>query len=90
MRTDEEYENTIYIEIFKDVIDLLNSKNSENEALKSAVDNSTKEFLKLHDDYQEQKAEIERLELENKMLSQKRVNLSRKQEPKQSKSLPIG
>ena len=37
---------------------------SEYEAVVSAVDNSTQEFLKLHDVYQEQKAEIERLEEE--------------------------
>ena len=32
----------------------------EIEALTNAVDNSTKEFLKLHDKYQEQKAEIDK------------------------------
>lgn len=35
---------------------------SEYDAVVSAVDNSTKEFLKLHDDYQEAKREVERLE----------------------------
>ena len=35
---------------------------SEYDAVVSAVDNSTKEFLKLHDAYQEQKKEIERLQ----------------------------
>lgn len=35
---------------------------SEYDAVVSAVDNSTNEFLKLHDAYQEQKAEIERLQ----------------------------
>lgn len=34
---------------------------SEYDAVVSAVDNSTREFLKLHDTYQEQNAEIERL-----------------------------
>lgn len=34
---------------------------SEYDAVVSAVDNSTKEFLKLHDDYQEAKSEVERL-----------------------------
>lgn len=34
---------------------------SEYDAVVSAVDNSTKEFLKLHDKYQEQMAENERL-----------------------------
>lgn len=34
---------------------------SEYDSVLSAVDNSTKEFLKLHDTYQEQNAEIERL-----------------------------
>lgn len=36
--------------------------NSEYYAVVSAVDNIKKEFLKLHDQYQEQKTEIERLE----------------------------
>ena len=35
--------------------------NIEYDAVVSAVDNSTKEFLKLHDDYQAQNGEIERL-----------------------------
>ena len=34
---------------------------SEYDAVVSAVDNSTKEFLKLHDEYQSANAEIERL-----------------------------
>ena len=34
---------------------------SEYDAVVSAVDNSTKEFLKLHDEYQGANAEIERL-----------------------------
>lgn len=34
---------------------------SEYDAAVSALDNSTKEFLKLHDDYQEAKSEVERL-----------------------------
>ena len=33
---------------------------SEYDAIVSAVDNSTQEFLKLHDDYQEAKREVER------------------------------
>lgn len=32
---------------------------SEYDAVVSAVDNSTKEFLKLHDDYQEAKSEVD-------------------------------
>lgn len=39
---------------------------SEYDAVVSAVDNSTKEFLKLHDDYQKQKVEIEALKDEVK------------------------
>lgn len=35
---------------------------SEYDAVVSAVDNSTKEFLKLHDKYQEQKSVVERLQ----------------------------
>lgn len=34
---------------------------SEYEAVVSAIDNSTKEFLKLHDDYQKQKSEVDKL-----------------------------
>lgn len=33
---------------------------SEYDAVVSAIDNSTKEFLKLHDDYQEAKREIDK------------------------------
>jgi hypothetical protein len=39
-------------------LDLINRQKAEIHALTSAVDNSTQEFLKLHDTYQEQKAEI--------------------------------
>lgn len=49
------------------VIDLLNNiptadvvPKSEYDAVVSALDNSTKEFLKLHDDYQESKREIDK------------------------------
>ena len=40
---------------------LINRQKAEIATLTTAVDNSTKEFLKLHDEYQDQKAEIERL-----------------------------
>lgn len=46
-----------------DALDLINRQKAEIAALTSAVDNSTKEFLKLHDAYQDQKAEIERLNI---------------------------
>lgn len=49
----------------KDALDLINRQKAEISALTSAVDNSTQEFLELHDKYQEQKAEIERYEKEN-------------------------
>lgn len=49
-------------ELSRYVLDLINRQRAEIAALVSAVDNSTKEFLKLHDDYQDQKAEIERLQ----------------------------
>lgn len=39
-------------------LDLINRQKAEISALTSAVDNSTQEFLKLHDTYQEQKEEI--------------------------------
>ena len=47
--------------LMRDALDLINRQKAETAALTSAVDNSTKEFLKLHDAYQDQKAEIERL-----------------------------
>ena len=40
-------------------LDLIKRQRVEILALTSAVDNSTQEFLKLHDEYQGQKAEIE-------------------------------
>ena len=42
-------------------LDLINRQKAEIEALTNAVDNSTKEFLKLHDVHQEQKKVIEML-----------------------------
>lgn len=45
-----------------------------------AVDNSTKEFLKLHDAYQEQKKEIERLQAKIKMLTEPEDFAERKKE----------
>jgi hypothetical protein len=53
---------SVTTEFAKATLDMLNRQNAEIERLISAVDNSTKEFLKLHDAYQDQKAEIERLE----------------------------
>lgn len=44
-----------------DAIDLINRQKAEIAVLITAVDNSTKEFLKLHDEYQDQKKEIEKL-----------------------------
>lgn len=49
---------------------LINRQKAEIAALTSAVDNSTKEFLKLHDTYQDQKAEIERFADIGKMYSE--------------------
>ena len=43
------------------ILEIINRQKAEIEALTNAVDNSTKEFLSLHDAYQDQKAEIERL-----------------------------
>lgn len=51
--------------LMRDALDLINRQKAEIANLINAVDNSTKEFLKLHDEYQEQKAEIERLEKHN-------------------------
>ena len=48
------------------ILDLINRQKAEISALTSAVDSSTQEFLKLHDEYQEQKAEIERLEAQHR------------------------
>lgn len=57
----DEWYSGMCIEFLKSVLDLINRKNAEIAALTAAVDNSTKEFLKLHDEYQDQKKEIERL-----------------------------
>lgn len=46
--------------LFKSTADVV--PKSEYDTVVSAVDNSTKEFLKLHDAYQNAKAEVERLE----------------------------
>ena len=46
------------IERDRAALDLLHRQKAEISALTSAVDNSTQEFLKLHDKYQEQKAEV--------------------------------
>ena len=54
----------------KQALDLINRQKAEIAALTSAVDNSTKEFLKLHDTYQDQKAEIERFADIGKMYSE--------------------
>lgn len=42
----------------KAALDLINRKKAAVSALMSAVDNSTQEFLKLHDKYQDQRAEV--------------------------------
>ena len=41
---------------------------SEYDAVVNAVDNSTQEFLKLHDEYQKQKIEIEALKIANEKM----------------------
>lgn len=48
--------------MLNNALDLINRQRAEIDWLTSAVNNSTQEFLKLHDTYQEQRAEIERLE----------------------------
>lgn len=48
-------------ELMRNALDLINRQKAEIAVLTTAVDNSTKEFLKLHDEYQDQKKEIERL-----------------------------
>lgn len=57
----EDWYSGMCSDFLKSVLDLINRKNAEIAALTTAVDNSTKEFLKLHDEYQDQKAEIEDL-----------------------------
>lgn len=47
--------------LFEDTFDLIKRKNEEIHCLTDALDNSTKEFLKLHDEYQKQKAYIEKV-----------------------------
>lgn len=45
-------------DLMRSALDLINRQKAEIANLINAVDNSTKEFLKLHDEYQEQKAEV--------------------------------
>lgn len=52
----------------RDNRELLDRAADEIDALINAVDNSTKQFLKLHDAYQEQKVEIEALKLANEKM----------------------
>ena len=63
-RWSEEWTSGMCADFLSDVLDLVNRQRAEIAALVSAVDNSTEEFLKLHDEYQNQKAEIERLTIE--------------------------
>lgn len=51
-------------ELMRNALDLIKRQKAEIAVLTTAVDNSTKEFLKLHDEYQDQKEEIERLNIE--------------------------
>lgn len=52
----------------RDNRELLDRAADEIDALINAVDNSTKEFLKLHDAYQKQKVEIEALKIANEKM----------------------
>ncbi len=66
------YSGTPYCgsDMARDAFDLINRQKAEIAVLTTAVDNSTKEFLKLHDEYQDQKAEIEKLQEVNADLNE--------------------
>lgn len=66
----EEWYSGMCIAFLKSVLDLINRQKAEIAVLTTAVDNSTKEFLKLHDEYQDQKAEIEKLQEVNADLNE--------------------
>ena len=57
-------------ELMRNALDLINRQKVEIAVLTTAVDNSTKEFLKLHDEYQDQKADIEKLQEVNADLNE--------------------
>ena len=65
-----EFDDTLEVEkqcgAFKPTADVV--PKSEYDAVVSAVDNSTKEFLKLHDTYQKQNVEIEALKIANEKM----------------------
>lgn len=80
MHSDEEipcvglcpYSETPYCgsDMARDALNLINRKKAEIAVLTTAVDNSTKEFLKLHDEYQDQKKEIEKFQEVNADLNE--------------------
>ena len=68
---DGEYPAEAFCMAFQNKADVV--PKSEYYAVVSAVDNSTNEFLKLHDEYQDAKREVEELTRENESLA-KTVN----------------
>ena len=58
------------LRLAEDAFDLIKRQKAEIAVLTTAVDNSTKEFLKLHDEYQDQKADIEKLQEVNADLNE--------------------
>ena len=66
----EEWYSGMCNDFLKSVLDLINRQKVEIAVLTTAVDNSTKEFLKLHDEYQDQKKEIEKLQEVNADLNE--------------------
>lgn len=57
-------------ELMRNALDLIKRQKAEIAVLTTAVDNSTKEFLKLHDEYQDQKADIDKLQEVNADLNE--------------------
>ena len=71
------YENATFADeldctqkLHTDALALINRQKAEIAVLTTAVDNSTKEFLKLHDEYQDQKADIDKLQEVNADLNE--------------------
>ena len=58
LRTDEDYENTIYVEMFKDVLDLIKRYKAENEELQSEIKILKDSNINLQELYQNEKEKV--------------------------------
>ena len=86
LRTDDDYENTIYIELCKDALSLIKELTEDNEYLKTQLtaaearyesrkESDLEEVLELRLKVEELTEENERLREDNEIKSQKRANI---------------